>query len=122
MTRINAGFPVEKLHKKHAFAEYKEIIRVPILIKKGRYSFKDQPDKFVLGKGHVKFFYDKQLFLKNRVEALYKVCRYKFKINCQDHRDIFDDIPKEFMNDWKPTKRANAMIRKRMRERIPNFY
>ena len=58
MTRINAGIPVETLHDKHLIAEHREIKRIPNCIAKGRYSLKDKPSKFVLGTGHVKFFYE----------------------------------------------------------------
>ncbi len=32
------------------------------------------PDKFKLGTGHVKFFYNKLLYLKNRYTSLYNEC------------------------------------------------
>ena len=60
MTRINSGVKPSELTDKHLLSEAREIKRIPNLIKKGRYSMVDQPKTFRLGKGHVKFYYDKQ--------------------------------------------------------------
>ena len=59
MTRINCGIPPCELTDKHLMAEHREIKRIPNCIKKGRYSMTGQPEVFTLGKGHVKFFYNK---------------------------------------------------------------
>jgi len=59
MTRINC-IPVEELHNKHLLVEYRELPRVFTLahnaIEKGRW---ESPAAYVLGAGHVKFFYNK---------------------------------------------------------------
>ena len=74
MTRINCGIPPAELVDKHLIAEHREIKRIPNCIKKGRYNLTGQPDKFTLGTGHVKFFYDKLGYLKRRYESIYKEC------------------------------------------------
>ena len=71
MTRINVGIPPAELNGKHLIAEHREIKRIPNLVNRGRYSLDNQPDTFKLGTGHVKFFYDKLLYLKRRYDKLY---------------------------------------------------
>ena len=61
MTRINIGVSPNELIGKHLLAEHREIKRIPNCIKKGRYKMIGIPDKFKLGTGHVKFFYNKLL-------------------------------------------------------------
>ena len=73
MTRINAGIPVQQLNGKHLIAEHREIKRVPNLV---RYNIEKGnpisgiPPKFTLGKGHVKFFYDKLVILGKGILAI----------------------------------------------------
>lgn len=57
MTRINVGVDPSELNTKMLIAEHREIKRIPNVIKSGRYSLTNQPKKFTLGTGHVKFFY-----------------------------------------------------------------
>ena len=84
MTRINVGIPPAELNGRHLIAEHREIKRIPNLVNRGRYSLDNQPDTFKLGKGHVKFFYDKLLYLKRRYDALYNECR-KRGFNVQNY-------------------------------------
>lgn len=69
MTRINV-VPPSELCDQHLFAEFRELTRIPNCIAKGRYSLKDQPQQYTLGTGHVKFFYDKLLWLQRRYGSL----------------------------------------------------
>lgn len=118
MTRINCGIPVESLHDKHLLAEARECKRIPNLIKKGKYSLKDQPKDFTLGKGHVKFFYDKLLYLKNRYEQLFKECQKRgFKVTY--FGDSFLDLPPHLLNDYAPTRKDAEIVKQRIRERMP---
>lgn len=73
MTRINL-IPPKEFHYRHLLSEVREIKRVPNCVSRGRYNLKNIPPQFILGKGHVAFFYDKLLYLKNRYEELYKEC------------------------------------------------
>ena len=75
MTRINVGVKPSELTGKHLLAEHREIKRIPNCIKKGRYKMTGIPNKFKLGTGHVKFFYNKLLFLKNRYIEIYNECK-----------------------------------------------
>ena len=74
MTRINCGIPVEELCDKHLMAEHREIKRIPNCVKRGRYNLENQPELFTLGKGHVKFFYDKLGYLKKRYIEIHNEC------------------------------------------------
>lgn len=116
MTRINVGIKPIELTNKHLIAEHREIKRIPNAISKGRFSLKGQPEKFVLGTGHVKFFYTRLKFLKNRYEALYKECRRR-GFNVTYFGNAWDNIPKEFMKDYKPTKNDRIIVSKRIKER-----
>lgn len=117
MTRINSGIPVEELTDKHLLAEAREIKRIPNCISKGRYNLKGQPKIFTLGTGHVKFFYDKLLYLKNRYEEIYKECK-KRNFNVTYFGDAWNNVPKELMNDYSPTDRDREIVRERIKERL----
>ena len=71
MTRINVGIPPAELTDKHLLAEHREIKRIPNCIAKGKYNMEGIPDKFKLGKGHVKFFYNKLEYLLLNISPLY---------------------------------------------------
>lgn len=117
MTRINCGIPVEELVDKHLLTESREIKRIPNCVSRGRYNLKNIPDKFTLGKGHVAFFYDKLLYLKNRYEDIYKECKRR-KFNVSYWGDAWNDVPDELMNDYNPTDRDREIIRKRIDEKL----
>lgn len=117
MTRINTGVPPTKLTDKHLIAEHREIKRIPNLISKGKYNMKGQPSRFTLGIGHVKFFYDKMLYLKIRYRRLYNEC-IKRGFNVQNYTSAWDGIPLRLMNDYKPTRRATKLVKERIQERL----
>lgn len=120
MTRINCGIPVEELNNKHLFAELREMKRIPNCIMKGRYNLIGQPKEFTLGKGHVKFFYDKLSYLKNRNDELYQEC-LKRGINATDYSESYLVAIKTFpdlANDYIPTDRDRNIIRERIKERL----
>jgi hypothetical protein len=117
MTRINAGIPPKKLVRQHLIAEHREIKRIPNAIANGRYSMEGIPDKFTLGKGHVKFFYNKLLYLKNRYEELYKECKNR-GYDVTYYGDAWANVPKELMNDYSPTEEDKEIITQRINERL----
>lgn len=71
MTRINL-VPVRELSSKHLVAEYRELPRVFGLIEK--WQARNCPPvgvpSYTMGKGHVKFFYDKASWLVYRFDDL----------------------------------------------------
>jgi deoxyribonuclease (pyrimidine dimer) len=116
MTRINVSVPPKELSTKHLIAEHRELKRIPNTIRSGKAVIKDIPPKFTLGKGHVKFFYDKLLFLKNRYEELYAECISRgFKVTY--YGNAWDDIPDRLMNDYVPSPQDDLLIRERIKER-----
>lgn len=122
MTRINV-VPPQELSVKHLVAEYREITRLPgnletSLNRKGKkFELKEIPSKYTLGKGHVKFFYDKMLFLEKRFKAL--VDEMLNRGYNPTHRDstIFIPSDKSFYNDYTPTEEALEINRARIKER-----
>jgi len=117
MTRINSGISPSELVDKHLLAEAREIKRIPNCIRSGRYSMLDRPEEFKLGKGHVKFFYDKLLYLKNRYDLIYTECINRgFKVRY--FGDSWDDLPKDLMNDYYPTDKDRSIVRCRINERL----
>lgn len=122
MTRINV-VPPQELSVKHLVAEYREITRLPgnlstSLNRKGKkFELKEIPPKYTLGKGHVKFFYDKMLFLEKRFKAL--VDEMLNRGYNPTHRDasIFVPEDKSFYNDYSPTDEALEINRARIKER-----
>ena len=117
MTRINCGIPVTELCDKHLMAEHREIKRIPNCIKKGRYNMKNQPKLFTLGTGHVKFFYDKLGYLKERYIKIYNECLYRH-INVTDFTNTWEGIDPALMGDYSPTDRDRLIVRKRIDERL----
>lgn len=117
MTRINVGVPPHELTTKHLIAEHREIKRIPNVIKSGKFNMNGQPDKFTLGTGHVKFFYDKILFLKNRYIEIYNECISR-GFNVTNYIDSFEGIHQSFMNDYNPTEHDAKIIRERIALRL----
>lgn len=111
MTRINVGVEPWELPRAALLAEHREITRIPNAVREGR--AKGSPvDRFKLGMGHVRFFYDKLGYLKRRYEALYRECRRR-NYNVTDKRAAFDGLPEEIMGDYhaKPIDRRKVLDR-----------
>lgn len=122
MTRINV-VPPEELTVKHLVAEYREITRVPgnltkSLNRKTKFSMSEIPAKYTLGTGHVKFFYDKMLFLQKRFESLVnEMLKRGYKPSYTDS-SIFIPSDMEYYNDYIPTPEAVSVNRQRIKERL----
>tara|TARA_R110002167_G_scaffold329631_1_gene536309 strand:+ start:131 stop:508 length:378 start_codon:yes stop_codon:yes gene_type:complete len=119
MTRINVGIPPAELINQHLIAEHREIKRIPNCIAKGKYNMDGIPDEFKLGTGHVKFFYNKLLYLKNRYNSLYNEC-IKRGFNVQNYIGAWDNVPQELMNDYKVKQNDITIIKQRIDERRTN--
>lgn len=74
MTRINLVPPAE-LCDQHLLAEHRELTRIPNAVAKGKYHLTGQPAEYKLGEGHVRFFFNKMAFLKNRYDLLHAECK-----------------------------------------------
>ena len=117
MTRINVGIQPIELNDKHLIAEHREIKRIPNCIAKGKYNMDGIPERFKLGTGHVKFFYNKLLYLKNRYISLYDEC-IKRGFNVQNYIGAWDNVPEELMNNYKVKANDIRIIRERINERM----
>jgi deoxyribonuclease (pyrimidine dimer) len=117
MTRINVAIPPRELTGRHLIAEHREMKRIPNVVVRGRYNMKSVPKEFTLGKGHVAFFYDKLLYLKNRYEEVYIECKNR-NYNVTYYGNAWDDVPQHLMNDYQPTKQDEQIIRQRIAEKL----
>jgi len=117
MTRVNIGIRVETLCDAHLLAEHRELVRVPNLVSKGKFSLKNQPKQFTLGTGHVRFLYTRQAYLLERYKQLHKECLAR-GFNVQDYSSAWDNLPKAFMNQYIPTKNDIFIVTQRIEERL----
>lgn len=125
MTRVNAHMKPHILTDQHLLAEHREIVRLAKLGKD--YWARDAkkrskiPQQFVLGKGHVNYFYDKLDFVQARYEALYAECTERgFDVTYMG--DAFDDLPAESVGNYSPTEqevdRTKLMLFLRITKRL----
>ncbi len=121
MTRINV-VPPQELSQQHLVAEYREITRLPGNLKKSLdrktkpFSMSEIPSEYTLGKGHVKYFYDKMLFLEKRFQALVdEMLKRGYNPNFRDSGIFKADA--RFYQDYTPTDKALEINRARIAER-----
>lgn len=116
MTRINTIDP-QHLLDQHLMAEYREITRVSSLSKHCTI-----PRCYVMGTGHVKFFYDKGLFLANRrIALLHELERRGYAVNWFEYVAHLPSLHK----DWQPTSTDHSISLQRLDEKLrakPTFY
>ena len=123
MTRINC-IPVQELTDKHLLAEYYELPRVFTLAKKAydRDDIKNIPPTYTLGKGHVRFFYDKLEYLYSRFLDLSNELNERgvnlsyTKFIGAENKYFACDV--SICNDWQPTEEAMEINRERIKERL----
>ena len=107
------GIEPQELPDKLLLAEHREITRIPNAVKNKRAKLTDIPEVFTLGSGHVKFFYTKLLYLKNRYASLYQEClKRQFKIT--DKSNSFNELPTSVMADYVPTPRDRQLLIERI--------
>ena len=130
MTRINL-VPPKELSDQHLVAEYREIFMVgsslqrSIASKNWPNTLANLPAKFTLNTGHVKFFYNKGLYLDKRYHQL--VHEMKQRGMEPDPARVFktEQWPVELWNDWTPAEADKQIIRERIQQRIeskPGWY
>lgn len=115
MTRINC-IPPSELTNKHLVAEYRELPRI-FRLARSPYPKEPWPKTYTLGKGHVKFFYDKLAYLEQRFYQLVE------EMISRGYKPNFTTIPKtdappELWNGWQPTPEAQELNRQRIKERL----
>lgn len=125
MTRINL-VPPSELSDNHLKAEIWELPRLfPLIGNSLGKTDLEIPDTYRLGKGHMKFFYDKLEFLHKRYEMIcVEAINRGIKIETDPMIDpaFFDrsNYGPEFhyrWNDYEPTEEALALNRSRLAER-----
>ncbi|AMM44082.1 endonuclease V N-glycosylase UV repair enzyme [Pectobacterium phage vB_PcaM_CBB] len=129
MTRINL-VPVQELADQHLMAEYRELPRVFGAVQKHIDAGKKIKDfkinqTYILGTGHVTFFYDKLLFLSLRHEQIVLECLKRgIKISNIDKYDV-SSFPSVWCNDYIPTEAEISISRTRLIEKLkikPSWY
>ena len=125
MTRINV-VPPKKLCNKHLFAEAREMPRLVANLntslnrKSKPFSMSEIPSEYVLGKGHVKFFFDKFKYLhKRHIEITKELLRRGYNLSNTDS-SIFATVDKKWYNDYSPTQEALELNRERIKDRMPS--
>ena len=110
MTRINLVDPAQ-LTSKHLMAEYRELPRIFTAVLKLQASFSSPkdvaiPSEYVLGTGHMKFFYDKIFWLELRYRALYKeLIERRFNLDINLYSQVLlsaGDIEPRWRGDYTP--------------------
>jgi len=120
MTRINL-VPPRELCDKHLIAEWRELVRIPRNLIKGKCKIESIPEQYTLGEGHVKFFYNKLAFLKTRYNALFMECKRRgFNVHYffPNQKDL-SILPPELFGCYEPTEQALELNRHRIAERMP---
>lgn len=117
VTRINPGIDPTNLTREHLLAEHREIKRIPNAISSGKAIISGIPDSFRLGKGHVKFFYNKMAYLKRRYVSIRDEC-YRRGYKVTNYESAWDGVPHELMRDWEPSDIDIQIISARITERL----
>lgn len=133
MTRINC-VNVEELTNLHLLAEYRELPRVFTLAAKAQQekwkglTVVPVPEHYVLGEGHVTFFYNKLLWCWLRWLALRdELILRGYKCDPALRESIKEStvglaVDQRLWNDWDPPEYSKWINRIRIRERLDEYY
>lgn len=113
MTRINVGIDPAELPTKLLLAEHRELKRIPNMVRENRVNLTGIPARFTLGTGHVKFFYNKLGYLKDRYHKIYNECLAR-ECNVQYYGDSFEGIPENLMSEYTHTERDRELLIERI--------
>lgn len=126
MTRVNVGINPKYLTDQHLIAEIKEI---PQLLGQLSRSLKQGtaelniPEQFTLGRGHVKFFYNKLLYLERRFLYLKEeayIRGFKIKVTLD-----LSDYPDWCLGDYVESSRDVIILKERIYSKLvlkPQYY
>lgn len=122
VTRVNR-VPPEELSGRHLVAEYRELPRVFRLAlaawRRGeRPDDPRNPRRYVLGEGHVRFFYSRLGYPRRRFLSLVREMKargYRPAYTSVLHE--YEPLPIHWRRDWEPDEEALALCRARIRER-----
>ena len=126
MTRINL-LPVSILLDQHLLAEYRELPMVGAAIPRSTPTSRRKiPESYILGTGHVKFFYNKLPFLEQRWKELVRELKKRgFKINPKQRQTHFDKFYEDEQIEWQPNNIERRISADRIYERYkeqPGWY
>lgn len=122
MTRVNV-VPPEELSRQHLVAEYRELPRIFGLVRAAqgrglRPAALKAPRAYVLGRGHMLFFYDKCMFLLRRQQSLIREMRSRgYDPKFAYPNDLITGLEAHWLGDYEPTDEAMALNRARIKER-----
>jgi deoxyribonuclease (pyrimidine dimer) len=119
VTRINC-VPVTLLTGPHLVAEYRELPRVYALaweaLDRGENPC-DHPDEYVLGPGHVRFFYSRLRYVRSRqVQLITEMQRRGYQPKFTKPHDIAP-WPRGWRRGWEPPQTALEACWERLRAR-----
>ena len=117
MTRINVAIPPRNLTDQHLLAEHREIKRMCSLYVNWKSKQTKIPDKFSLGKGHVKFFLNKGKFTHERYKQIYTECK-KRRFNVTDYSLNWKSYSPEHYKDYIPPDVDKSILIDRISCRI----
>lgn len=125
MTRINI-VSVKGISNKQLMAEYHESIRVFGYVLKSKSIPSDIPSHYCLGKGHVKFFFNKIPYLLKRYKEInqeltnrgYKLNNETFTKNLEKGKLALQKYPEIQRNDWTPSLEEMMINQARIDERL----
>lgn len=120
MTRINC-IPATDLTRQHLVAEYRELPRVfTLAVAAHKRGYVQQQNVYTLGTGHVKFFYTRLKWLRNRFRELHQEMRNRgYTTNLPvDLGDYTEELPAEWNQDWVPTPAAKLINLERIALRL----
>jgi deoxyribonuclease (pyrimidine dimer) len=138
VTRINL-VNVQDLADQHLMAEWREIKMIPPALRRSLVVKKQEgfnanhrvhqiiPATYILGEGHVRFFYDKLMWLKFRYEELtQELLTRGFELSDVREYDVYiNDLPaifhQSFVPDLNEKKVSVERIVRRLNEK-PTFY
>lgn len=117
--------PVIELTDKHLLAEHHELPRIFGAALRwydaGKYHTEALPVEYCMGKGHMKFFYNKLMFCFNRQRQLYDECKRRdFDAFFDTRKSLHDfhNTPSILLNNYTPTAEALDINRRRIKERL----
>lgn len=125
MTRINI-ISVKKISNKQLMAEYHESIRVFSYVLKSKKIPEDIPSRYCLGKGHVKFFFNKIPYLLKRYKEInkeltnrgYRLNNETFTKNLEKGKLALTKYPEIQVNNWIPSLEEMMVNQARVDERL----
>jgi deoxyribonuclease (pyrimidine dimer) len=124
MVRINL-IPPKLILDQHLMAEFNEILMLCGYVKKNYPFICDIPEKYCLGKGHIKFFANKLLYLERRFNLIKEELKKRNYNVTKDFTFQYKDLDVSLWNNYYPTNQDYIIIKTRLKEKIllkPNYY